>query len=108
MIGGIRVSLGGLFMPAEGDIELKIDFEEDEGSAARIFDIAARIIRSFEDIDRVLVGSVDSQISTALVLEDVEKGSLRIVLRNILDNVDDDALRDLDWRKQVGKYRQSG
>ncbi len=52
----------------------------------------------------MLITTVDSRISTALILEDVQKSSLKIFLRNLLTATDDQALKDLDWRKQVGKY----
>lgn len=91
-------------MPPESDIEIKIDFKEDAGSAARVFEIASNLIRAFEDLDRVLITTVDSKISTALILEDVEKSSLKIYLRNLLKASDDQALKELDWKPQVGKY----
>lgn len=100
----IRVWIGDGPVGAEGDIELKIDFIEDDGSPARVFEIAAQIIRSFEDLDRALITSVDSTISTMLVLEDVEKSSLKVVLRNILKQIDDQALKELDWKPLVGQY----
>ncbi|MEH7877000.1 hypothetical protein V7799_04730 [Rhizobium laguerreae] len=100
----IHVWFGEGPMGVEGDIELKIDFIEDEGSPARVFEIAAQIIRSFEDLDRALITSVDSTISTMLILEDVEKSSLKVVLRNILKQLDDQALKDLDWKPLVGQY----
>lgn len=99
-----HIWVGDSPMGVEGDIELKIDFIEDEGSPARVFEIAAQIIRSFEDLDRALITSVDSTISTMLVLEDVEKSSLKVVLRNILRQVDDQALKELDWKPLVGQY----
>ena len=100
----IRVWLGDGMADPESDIELKIDFVEDEGSPARVFEIAAQIIRAFEDLDRALVSSVDSTISTTMVLEDVEKSSLKVFLRNVLKQVDDQALKDLDWKPLVGQY----
>ena len=39
-----------------------------------------------------------------MVLEDIEAGSLKTWLRNSLRASDDQALKDLDWRPQVGKY----
>ncbi|MBP2564633.1 hypothetical protein J2766_001192 [Agrobacterium tumefaciens] len=103
MTDGIRINVGEEFMPPESDIEIKIDFKE-EGSAARVFDIASNLIKAFEDLDRVLITTVDSKISTALILEDVEKSSLKIYLRNLLKASDDQALKELDWKPQVGKY----
>lgn len=97
-------TIGGWEMSEGSDIEIKIGFRDGEGSPARIFDIAAGIIRSFESLDRALIESVDSRISTDFILEDVEKSSLRIFLKNALKATDDDALKSLDWRKIVGSY----
>lgn len=108
MADGIRITLGEGAVPHDSDIELKIDFREDGGSASRVFEIAANIIRSFEEIDRVLIDTVASSISTTLILEDVEKSSLKVFLKNVLKNVDDDALRTLDWKKLVGAYLVKG
>ncbi|TPM14060.1 hypothetical protein [Mesorhizobium sp. B2-3-6] len=90
--------------PEDSDIKIKIDFDDTDSSASRVFDIASNLIKAFEDLDRVLITSVDSKISTALILEDVEKSSLTIWLRNMLRATDDDALKGLDWKPQVGKY----
>ncbi|WP_185982601.1 hypothetical protein [Aureimonas mangrovi] len=85
------------------DLEIKIDFVED-GSAARVFTIASELIAAFEGLDRVLLSSVDSRIETSLILEDVRKSSLRVFLRNFLKSLDDEALKTLDWKKQLGIY----
>jgi len=39
-----------------------------------------------------------------MVLEDIQAASLKTWLRNILSATDDDALKDLNWKKQVGLY----
>lgn len=105
MSDGIRLTLAGEPpVPPESDIEITIDFNEGEGSAARVFDIAANLIRAFEDLDSVLITTIDSKISTELIVEDVEKSSLKIWLRSILKASDDDAIKTLDWKPQVGKY----
>lgn len=100
----VRVLLGEGPMDPESDIELKINFVEDGTSPARVFEIAARIIRAFEDLDRALLSSVDSTISTTLILEDVEKSSLKVFLKNALKQLDDQALKDLDWKPLIGQY----
>jgi hypothetical protein len=87
----------------DADLELKIDYHED-GSAARAFEIAAALIRAFEDVDSVFAKSIDSSIQTALIVEDLQKSSIRIFLRNLLKAADDDALKTLDWKPLVGQY----
>lgn len=108
MSNGIHIELGEAFLEPDSDIEIKIDFREDGTSSARVFEIAADLIRAFEDLDSVLITSVDSSMSTSLVLEDVQKSSLKIFLRNVLKQLDDDALKTLDWKPLVGQYLVRG
>jgi len=37
-----------------------------------------------------------------MVLEDIEAGSLKVYLRNILNKIDDEAIKSLEWKKAVG------
>lgn len=97
------VPIGFLVEKENRDIEIKIDFRED-GGAARVFSIASDLIMAFEDLDRALISSIDSRIRTTLVLENVERSSLKVFLRNLLKEADDGAIKDLDWKKQIGKY----
>ena len=39
-----------------------------------------------------------------MVLEEIEAGSIKVWLRNILSSTDDQALKGLDWKPAVGKY----
>lgn len=55
-------------------------------------------------LDDELVRSIDSSIETVLVLEDIESGSIKTWLRNILVATEDDALKTMDWKPLVGRY----
>lgn len=88
----------------KGDFAFYIDFKRGEGPASRIFLATHDFIKSCERLDKELVASIDASIETVMVLEDVEAGSLKTIFRNSLRSVDDQALKDLDWRPQVGKY----
>lgn len=90
--------------PKDADFSILIDFKKGDGSPTRVFTAATNLIEAFQAIDKVLVRSVDSNITPLMMLEDVEAGSLKIWLRNALDSIDDQALKDLDWRPAVGKY----
>lgn len=87
----------------KSEIILKIDFEK-SSSPADIFAIATDLVRSFEEFDRAILGSINSNIKSTMVLEDIQIGSLKVFLRNFLDGLDDDAVKSLDWKQQVGKY----
>lgn len=105
---GIHVTMTDDIDLPDSDIVLKIDFNEGEGSAARPFLIAAELIRALEDIDDALAKSVDSRIETTLIVEDLQKSSIKVYLRNLLKHVDDDALKTLDWKPLVGQFLVKG
>ncbi|MCW2273113.1 hypothetical protein GJ654_03270 [Rhodoblastus acidophilus] len=90
--------------PADADFGFVIDFKKGSGNPRRVFDAASALIDAFESFDKAISVSVDSKIEPLMLLEDVESGSLKVWLKNILSRVDDAALKDLDWKKQVGHY----
>lgn len=100
----IGVSVGEAEPSADADIVLKIDYDPEVGSAARVFEIAADLIRSLEDMDRVFSQSIHLELETALVVEDLQKSSLKIFLRNVLRGIPDDALKEADIKKLIGHY----
>jgi len=104
MSGGIQFIVSEEeIVPPNGDIVLNIKFDPTD-SPARAFSLASDFIRAFEDFDRAIISAVDSGIVTSFILEDVEKSSLRVVLRNMLNALEDDGLKTLDWKPFVGKY----
>jgi hypothetical protein len=90
--------------PPIADFAFEIDFKRGEGSASRVFLAINDFIRGCEQIDAELAHGIDTSIETVLVLEDIEAGSIKVWLRNILRAVEDDALKTLDWKRAVGKY----
>lgn len=90
--------------PPDADFAFFIDFKRGEGPASRVFAATHDFITACEHLDRELVTSVDVSIETVMVLEDIEAGSLKIFLRNVLRATEDSALKDLDWKPLVGKY----
>lgn len=90
--------------PADADFAFKIDFKKGEGNPRRIFDAASALIDAFEVLDAALVESVDMKISPLMVLEDVEAGSIKVWLKNILQRMDDEALKTLEWKPIIGRY----
>jgi len=89
---------------ADADFAFYVDFKKGEGPASRVFAASHEFIRACEQLDRELVTSIDASIETVMVLEDVESRSLKVWLRNTLRAVDDQALKDIDWRPLVGGY----
>lgn len=90
--------------PPIADFAFEIDFKRGEGSASRVFLAINDFIRGCEQIDAELAHGIDTSIETVLVLEDIEAGSIKVWLRNILRAVEDGALKTLDWKRAVGTY----
>jgi hypothetical protein len=90
--------------PPKADFAFEIDFQRGTGPASRVFSATHEFIKACERLDAELVQSIDSNIETVLVLEDIEAGSIKTWLRNLLTAVDDEGLKTLDWKPLVGKY----
>lgn len=88
----------------KADYCLKFDFDKSSNNPMQVFRSVSNIVEAFSCIDKMLVSSIDEKIEPLVMLEDVESGSIRVWLRNVLSSVDDEALKDLDWKKQVGSY----
>lgn len=90
--------------PPKADFAIYIDFDKSAPKPQRVFQAAEGLITAFERLDRTLVRSIDSAIEPVLMLEDIEAGSLKVLLRNKLLQTEDQALYELDWKPLVGKY----
>lgn len=84
--------------------QIYIDFVKSEGDPSRVFHSMAELIEAFEQIDLNLAGMFGGSTATQLVLDDLEAGSLRSWLRNIILSVPDEAIAELDLKKLVGHF----
>ena len=74
------------------------------GDPRRIFDAASALVDAFELMDQALANVLDSKLKTLMVLEDVDSGSLKVWLKNLLSGIPDESIKDLEWKKAVGHY----
>lgn len=70
----------------------------------RLFRAAADFIESLQQLDVTLVSAIDSKIQPVFLLERIEEGSVRIWVKQFLEAVPDDSIRNLDWKPAVGQY----
>jgi hypothetical protein len=90
--------------PKDADFAIYIDFKKNITNPQRVFQASASLISAFEKMDKVLCSTVDSRISPLMMLEEIEIGSLKIWLKSKLESIDDNALKDLNWKQIVGTY----
>lgn len=90
--------------PPNADFAIYIDFVKDAPNPQRVFQSAEALITAFQKLDHKLCRYIDSSIEPIMVLEEIETGSLRIWLKNILSATDDQGIKELNWKPLVGKY----
>lgn len=86
------------------DFYIKIDFEKGSRNPSRIFTTMSNLIETFQIIDAEFAKSIDTKITSVLLLEDIESGSLKSFFKSLLESIDDNALKAGDWKKIVGAY----
>ena len=87
---------------------IQVDFDRNAAHPERVFRAIDGIITALEGLDRTLVDSIFPEIETVLVLADVQAGSIRVRLRNVLRTVNEDALAKTDWKLVLGHYLRAG
>lgn len=85
------------------DFELTINFIPDSRNASRIFRSMAGLIESFGRFDRDFFDFIDLPFQSEILLHDIQRDSLKAILREILKLPDREALREGDWKKVVGR-----
>jgi hypothetical protein len=83
---------------------IEVDYQAGTTDPGRVFRSMAALIEAFNAIDRDLARAVSVSVYPEVLLERVEAGSVRAFLRTVLRHVDDDALKNLDWKPLVGQY----
>jgi hypothetical protein len=89
-------------MADRAEFSFTIKFARGRGDPRRVFDAASLLIEGFEELDDTIAQSIDAKLRTTTVLDDVETGSLRVILRTILENIDDQGLKEGEWKKAIG------
>lgn len=87
---------------------IRVNYDRGAPHPERVFRAIDGIISALQNLDRTLLDSVSTDIQTSLVLDDVQAGSIRIRLRNVLQTVDEDAFAKVDWKIVLGHYLRAG
>jgi hypothetical protein len=93
------------YRPHEPDeFGIEINFSPHSDTPSRVFRVMTSLIDSFQEIDGFLAGSIATGLKPSTLLEDIESGSIRVWLRNILESIDDESLKSGEWKKVIGAY----
>lgn len=86
------------------EFELMLKFARGSRDPSRVFFGMGEYIDSFTFIDSCLLSSFDAGLSTHLELQDILPGSIRTIVRRILNAVDDSALKSGNWNQVLGIF----
>jgi hypothetical protein len=89
---------------AGADFYIEIDFQKGKGNPSRVFRAMSDLIDALQSTDQSLIKSIDAKLEPVLLLEDVESGSVRAWLKQAIESIDDEGLKEGDWKKIVGSY----
>lgn len=84
--------------------EIKIEYGEYPKNPSNIFYSMGKLIDSMNNLDNVLMESLPCMYTSSIILESIEIGSIRVKLKTIIMNIDDEALKELDWKKFIGSF----
>jgi len=90
------------------DYWIKIEYKTGSKNPERVFKTMSGLIESFTDFDNNLAKIISANIATTSTLEEITTGSLKTRLGSILREIDDAALKELNWRKFVGSFLVKG
>jgi hypothetical protein len=83
---------------------LHIDFDKNAPDPARIFRALTGMIEAFESLDKHLLRPLSTTVQPVMMLENFEVSSLKTWITTRLQEIDDEHLGNLDWKKMAGKY----
>ncbi|MGI9105866.1 MAG: hypothetical protein ACR2G4_06420 [Pyrinomonadaceae bacterium] len=89
---------------AGADFYIEIDFQKGKGNPSRVFRVMSDLIDALQSTDQSLIKSIGAKLEPVLLLEDVESGSVRAWLKQAIESIDDEGLKEADWKKIVGAY----
>lgn len=84
--------------------EIKVEFEREQGEPSRVFRTMTGLIDSIQVIDQHLASTISTKIQTKLLLQDIEAGSIKAKLKNIILDIPDEALKQGEYKKVIGHY----
>lgn len=87
-----------------GEFEITIDFAPGEGDPARVFRAMSGLIDAFREIDSHLLATISVSLEVELVLDDIERGSLKARFRDFIKGIPDEALKEGEFKKVLGYF----
>ena len=83
---------------------LEVKYDDYVVTPHKIFEAIAGTIIAFGQLNTSLSNMISSEIEPIIILEGIEKGSIKVLLRDALKKIPDCAIEDLSLKKILGAY----
>lgn len=83
---------------------ITFDYVKGKTDIIALFTDIVDILQNFDKLNNTLCRSIDSNIKASSYLLDIEKGSIKVFLTDILNSVPDDVLKEGDYKKIIGVF----
>jgi hypothetical protein len=87
-----------------GLFAIKVDFDKEHTNPSKMFLAISNLTNALQSIDETLIKTFNLSIEPVTLVENIQQGSVLLWLKNALQSVDDDAIKDLEIKKFVGAY----
>ncbi len=90
------------------DYTVVLHYNQEKVSASDALLSAANAVRAIEQTDKILIKSASRSLEASFRLEELGTGSIKIrfllKIAKLVDSIDDEALKKLDWKEILGSY----
>jgi len=87
-----------------GIFELVVGFKKGSGDPSRVFKTMTGLIESVQSLDQNLSIPLGPKVTTKIVLQDIQASSLKAKLKNIVEDIPDEALKLAEIRPVIGHF----
>lgn len=87
---------------------LTVSFEKNLTTPHKLFKSISDMILEFQELDKSLVRCIDSQIEPVFILDEVENGSIKVWLQQILKNIPEETIKDCEAENLLETYLVRG
>lgn len=83
---------------------LRVDFVKGRNEASKVFECIASSINALSYFDNKFIEQFYNKTDCFIALDDIEKGSIKAFLRNIISDIPDETLRSGEIKKIIGHF----
>lgn len=84
--------------------EIVVEFKKGTGDPTRVFKTMTGLIEAVKSLDGHLAYSLAPSVSTTIVLQDIQASSLKAKLKNIVEDIPDEALKKAEVKPIIGHF----